>query len=131
MFIRQLTAVQVLIIPRCDDMKILRKTSSILKDNSGETIVEVIVAFVVLSIMLLIFSQGIQMATSTEVRADQARQGADDAMADIQNKIANDYAFTNAGTPIVVGSDDNAGTIVPYTYTTADGYTYVVYEAGA
>ena len=130
MSIPPLTAVRECIIPGCDLMKIVRKTASILRNNSGETIVEVLVAFVVLSIMLLIFTEGIQMATRTEVRADQSRKGADEAMEDIQNKIANDYAFTNAGTPIVVGSGDDAGTIVPYTYTTSDGYTYVVYRAG-
>ena len=40
-------------------MRRISKTGSILRDNSGETIVEVLVAFTLLSIIMLMFSQGI------------------------------------------------------------------------
>lgn len=107
-------------------MKILRKTASVLKDNAGESMVEVIVAFTVLSIMLLVFAEGLQMATKTEVRADQTRDAADAAMSNVQSKIASDdySGMSNAGT-INVGS----GEITAYSYT-VDGHTYIVYKAG-
>ena len=46
-------------------MKLIKKTSSIFGNNSGETMVEVLVAFTLLSIMLVAFSQGISWATNT------------------------------------------------------------------
>ena len=111
-------------------MKLIRKTASILRDNSGETIVEVLVAFTVLSIMLLVFAEGLQMATNTEVRADQSRKSADAALADVQEKIANGTSFGYSQPSINVSSGEgNSATIVPYTYT-VDGNTFVVYKAG-
>ena len=111
-------------------MKLIKKTTSILKDNSGETIVEVLVAFTVLSIMLLVFAEGLQMATRTEVRADQSRKSADAALADVQAKISNGESFGYSGAAINVNSGEgNSASIVPYTYT-VDGITFVVYKAG-
>jgi hypothetical protein len=48
-------------------MKRLSKKICIIKDNSGESMVEVVVAFTLLSIMLVLFSQGISWATRSEV----------------------------------------------------------------
>ena len=111
-------------------MKRIRKTASILSDNSGETIVEVLVAFTVLSIMLLVFAEGLQMATKKEVLADQSRKSADAALADVQDKIAGGASFGTAVSSITVNSGSgNSATIVPYTYT-VDGNTFVVYKAG-
>lgn len=130
MYIRSLTEDRVPVIRGYIDMKLIRKTSSILRDNSGETIVEVLVAFTVLSIMLLVFAEGLQMATRSEVTADQSRKSADAALANVQRKIANGESFGTAGSSINISSGEgNSATIVPYTYT-VDGNTFVVYKAG-
>ncbi len=110
-------------------MKKLRKVTSILKDNSGESIVEVLVAFTVLSIMLLIFAEGLQMATRNSVNADKSRDGADAAMATVQSRIAAGEPLGVEGQEIELSnSGDEVTGIVPYTYT-VDGYTYVIYQA--
>ena len=69
-------------------MKIVNKTKDIMRDNSGETMVEVMVAFTLLSIMLLIFAQGISFATNTEMRASKSRNSADQALISLQKKRA-------------------------------------------
>ena len=61
-------------------MKIIRKTFNLIVDNKGETIVEVVVAFAVLSIMLVMFAQGIAYASNTSARAMQTREKSDKAM---------------------------------------------------
>lgn len=71
-------------------MRRINKTTAMLIDNSGETIVEVTVAFTLLSIMLVIFSQGIAYATSAEVNASRSRNRADAAMIELQRTIATD-----------------------------------------
>ena len=109
-------------------MKCLIKTRRLLRDNSGETMVEVLVAFTLLSIMLVIFSQGIAYATRAEVRASKTREGADQAMADLQQKLASGYR--DSGYTQITGIFE--GRIKVETYPiTVDGntYTYVYYEA--
>ena len=90
--------------------------------------VEVLVAFTLLSIMLVIFSEGIAWASKTEINATKRRDGADTAMKQLQHDLAaNDLGAT--GDPISVGG----GTITPRTYTYSyDGvvYQYTVYKAG-
>lgn len=69
-------------------MRRINKTISVLRDNSGETIVEVLVAFTLLSIIILTFSQGVTFATKAEFKAEQNRKNADLAMLDFQTKLA-------------------------------------------
>lgn len=69
-------------------MRRISKTGFVLTDNSGETMVEVLVAFALLSIMLLIFSQGLAWATTAEARAYDSRIAADQAMADLKTELA-------------------------------------------
>ena len=110
-------------------MRKLSKKTHILFDNSGETMVEVLVAFTVLSIMLLVFAEGLQMATRNTITADKSRDGADAAMATVQSKIAAGENFGHAEEEIALSSDgDDVTGIVPYTYT-ENGYTFVVYRA--
>lgn len=72
-------------------MKIISKFNlRPLGDKRGETIVEVIVAFSLLTIMLLIFSQGLAFASRSDIQAMQTRDKADKAMMDLQaTKIDN------------------------------------------
>ena len=110
-------------------MKYIRKTVDIIKDNSGETIAEVLVAFILLTIVLLIYSQGIAMATKSEFNADNSRTGADKAMKQVQNDIT-DYKGEDSddcddltGQYQVPGHLDTR--IVHNSYTvTVDGQTY-------
>ena len=116
-------------------MKCVRNTVNILKDESGETIAEVLIAFILLTIVLLIYSQGIAMATKSEFNADNSRTGADQAMKQVQDDIT-DYK----GDDIVDCEDLTEQYQVPgyldtrivhNSYTvTVDGktYTYVYYE---
>lgn len=70
-------------------MKLLYKTKSYLADNSGETIVEVLVAFTVLSILLVLFAEGITFATTSEANARKRREASDNAMIELQEKVSN------------------------------------------
>lgn len=108
-------------------MRYINKRTNIIRDNSGETIVEVLVAFTLLSIMLVIFSQGITWATQTEQTASNNRKAADEAMLQLQGKIAADR-----GTPITTGWGFADGRVYYKKYDcTVNGqnYTYIVYEA--
>ena len=89
---------------------------------------EVIVAFALLSIMLLVFAQGIANATNSEVKADKSRTNADIAMKMVQDDIAareSDSPYNRQ----VPGYFDDRIKQVTYTYT-VDGqtYTYIYYE---
>lgn len=73
-------------------MKIIRKTFNLIEDNKGETIVEVVVAFAVLSIMMVMFAQGIAFATNSSVRASKTREKSDKAMIALQKKMVSETA---------------------------------------
>ncbi|MBR4557402.1 MAG: hypothetical protein IKO15_07975 [Clostridiales bacterium] len=110
-------------------MKCKRKAFNTLKDNSGETIAEVLVAFILLTIMLLIYSQGIALATNSEMKADKSRTGADKAMKQVQDDIAdNDESHRTENYRVPVYLDTR---IIHKTYEfSVDGktYSYVYYE---
>ena len=92
----------------------------IMKDSGGETLVEVLVAFTLLSIMLLIFSQGLAWATKSEANAAESRDNADQAMIALQDQLANNT--TIQGAPVFGG-------VYRYIYHPTSGTTYVVYKA--
>lgn len=109
-------------------MKCISKTN-ILRNNSGETMVEVLVAFTLLSIMLVMFAEGITWASKSEINALKSRQAADQAMMDVQSRLAGgerDAGYSQIGPSVnyrimrekIVsqGSDGRS-------------YTYVYYEA--
>ena len=107
-------------------MKKFKKTGMILKDTSGETMVEVLVAFALLSIIMLIFSQGLASATKSEMNAKQNRDSADNTMIKLQQKLASDISDNGIDvsekTSLTVGD----GTVKTYAYTVY-GNTYVVF----
>ncbi len=109
------------------DMKILKKTASILKNTSGESIIEVLVAFTLLSIMMVVFSQGLASASVSEVNAKKTRDSADQSMIDLQRKLASSTPKEGAEerNAISVGSD----TIKSYRYE-FNGNTYIVFYPG-
>lgn len=110
-------------------MKLIRKNINPLEDNKGETIVEVVVAFTVLSIMMVLFSQGIAYASRIGIRADQNRDSADQAMMDLQEQIAGN--ITPPGklpVPADVPNDIESFVVYRQVYS-VDSKTYVVYSS--
>jgi type II secretory pathway pseudopilin PulG len=109
-------------------MKIIIKKGFRRSGKRGETMVEVVVAFLLLSILLVMFSQGMVSTTKAEVQATKNRNSADKAMKALQEELA---AGVNKGSgrtddAIPVGDGDKVD-IVPYIYS-ENGYTYVVYR---
>lgn len=108
-------------------MKMLAdRIKSALNNKKGETIVEVVVAFALLSIMLVIFTQGLAWASNTEMRASDNRKKADDTMISLQDKLATEQP--GYGAPLTYPNDSSK--VLPferYTYS-IDGTNYVVYE---
>ena len=88
-------------------MRCIIKGTSFNRDNSGETIVEVTVAFTLLAIMLVVFSQGIAFATRAEVNASRSRDLADAAMIELQHKIAVSSGAENPQGVLSIAVDDN------------------------
>ncbi|MCR5329208.1 MAG: hypothetical protein K6E12_10215 [Saccharofermentans sp.] len=110
-------------------MKILKKSLSILKSRSGETMVEVLVAFTLLSLMLLIFAQGLSYAANAEVRAVSNRKDADQSMIALQKKLSSANPKTSEDSISVTSRDPinvDSGEIIPYVYT-VDGNAYTVF----
>ena len=103
-------------------MRRISKTGNILACNSGETIVEVLVAFTLLSIVMLMFSQGIAFATNAEFRANRTRENADEALRRVQCRLASgerDETFLQ-----ILGKFADRVKIETYSET-IDGQTYV------
>lgn len=114
-------------------MKEIKKSKKLpIGDNRGETIVEVIVAFALLTIMLVIFSQGLTYASRSDIRAMQTREAADRAMRKLQEtKVNNDGRNS---TKAQAGSID-VNLIIRQIYTIEDeqsheSFTYIVYSSG-
>ena len=95
---------------------------NIIADNSGESMAEVLVAFTLLSIMLVIFFEGVAWAKNTEVNASKNRDRTDQAMIDLQTKCR-----TESGTE--AGQVANLQGRISRKVYVVDGYTYVLYEA--
>ena len=100
-----------------------------ISDNRGETIVEVIVAFALLSIMLVLFSQGLAAASRSDMKAMETRTAADKAMLTLQQKKLDSSLTTYKAQ--VTEVDNNL--IYRQVYQIVEGqdvYTYVVYSSG-
>lgn len=100
-----------------------------ISDNRGETIVEVIVAFALLSIMLVLFSQGLAAASRSDMKAMETRTAADKAMLTLQQKKLDSSDTTYKAQ--VTEVDNNL--IYRQIYHVDEGqdvYTYVVYSSG-
>jgi type II secretory pathway pseudopilin PulG len=107
-------------------MKYRVKKGFRLSGKRGETMVEVLVAFVLLAIILVLFSQGIAWATRAEANASNSREAADSAMEALQHDIANGVpGESNPDARILV---KDGVELIPYIYS-KNGYKYVVYRA--
>ncbi|MBR3247282.1 MAG: hypothetical protein IKG03_02680 [Clostridiales bacterium] len=101
------------------------KIRNLLKDNKGETILEVVVAFTLLTIMMVLFSQGIKYATMTNLKADETRNDSDKAMEELQKEIASDSSVA-----MPVGNIDGNNVNRKRYVVTVEGkeYSYIVYS---
>ncbi|MCR5329162.1 MAG: hypothetical protein K6E12_09985 [Saccharofermentans sp.] len=110
-------------------MKTIRNVRRILSDRSGETIIEVMVAFILLSIMLIVFSQGLASATNAEVTATNSRTNADTSFIALRKKLVSESPTSDDGSIAVTEKeliDVGTGRIKSYSYT-VNGNTYIVY----
>ena len=110
--------------------KINKSFRQLIRDNRGETIVEVIVAFALLSIMLVLFSQGLAAASRSDMKAMETRTAADKAMLQLQ-QMKIDTGITQPNRAQVTEVDNNL--IYRQVYQIVEGqdvYTYVVYSSG-
>ena len=76
-------------------MKLIAKTKAVLMQNKAETMVEVIVAFAVLSIIMVLFAQGMRYAATAENHAVENTKNSDRAMLRLQQVISKNYDVTN------------------------------------
>lgn len=112
--------------------KVNKSFRQLIRDNRGETIVEVIVAFALLSIMLVLFSQGLAAASRSDMKAMETRTAADKAMLQLQ-QMKIDTGITQPNRAQVTEVDNNL--IYRQVYQiiddqTGEKYTYVVYSTG-
>ena len=68
-------------------MKIIAKTKAVLISNKAETLVEVIVAFAVLTIVCVLLGQGMSYAQSIEGFAIEKTKACDEAMRMLQHTV--------------------------------------------
>ncbi len=68
-------------------MKIIAKTKAVLFANKAESMVEVIVAFVVITIVMALFAQGMNYATTAEKYAIDNTKDNDTAMLRLQRTV--------------------------------------------
>ena len=94
------------------------------KRNRGETIVEVMVAFMVLLIVLAMFGNSILAAGEAQKYAIDTRRGADSGMKALQSTL---YA-SGSGAAIKNKKTLEIEGIEAYKYETADGLVYWVFQ---
>lgn len=81
-------------------MKIIAKTRSVLISNKAETLVEVIVAFAVLTIVCVLLGQGMSYAQSIEGFAIEKTKACDDAMKKLQKTVTKGGSDAESRDPI-------------------------------
>lgn len=94
------------------------------KKNRGETIVEVMVAFMVLLIVLAVFGNSILAAGEAQKYAIDTRREADNGMKALQSTL---YAG-GSGAAIKNKKPSEITGIEAYKYETADGLVYWVFQ---
>ena len=69
-------------------MKIIGKTKAILIEKKAETMVEVVVAFLVMTIVMALFAQGMRYAATAQNFAMEKTRDTDKALKCLQNTVA-------------------------------------------
>lgn len=81
-------------------MKIIAKTKAVLISNKAETLVEVIVAFAVLTIVCVLLGQGMSYAQSIEGFAIEKTKACDEAMRMLQHTVTKGGSQAESRDPI-------------------------------
>ncbi|MBR5180632.1 MAG: hypothetical protein IKW88_00070 [Clostridiales bacterium] len=119
-------------------MKIIAKTKAVLVSNKAESIVEVIIAFVVLTIVMAMFADGMNFVTSAEKYAIENTKDNDAAMLRLQrtvNGIANeaDSSEVTTASKLQLQDKPNMLKLTEYTIKCGTGpsnvYHYYVFDA--
>jgi len=114
-------------------MKILAKTKAKLLETKAESMAEVIVAFLVLSLVMALFAQGLRYATSVETYSKTNTENNDNSMIELQKTLAGKGG--NASRPEdpqnrPLASNDNALKLSQYFVVTGhDTNVYWVFDA--
>ena len=123
-------------------MKLIAKTKAILYQTNAETMVEVVVAFVVLSIVMALFAQGLRYATSAENYAIENGKAYDKALTNLQKTITENFDDIDSGVYVSndvpenkdLDSSVNALKLTEYTVSFTEGgdvntFHYWVFDA--
>ena len=109
-------------------MKKIRKNYQLIRDTKGETIVEVVIAFALLSIMMVMLTQSISYASRTDIRAGNIRKYNDQALTELQHRIAT-KTNTESPAPLQVFNGKAVSRLVYNIEVEGQTYTYYVYVA--
>lgn len=114
-------------------MKIIAKTKEVLFTNKAETMVEVTVAFLVLTIVLMLFSQGMAFSNRAEKFAMDRSKDSDSAFHNLLDAAINSEGTAYGGT-VKIDKLDGKDILKYrlYTVPSADGgdnFVYYVFNA--
>lgn len=87
-------------------MKIIAKTRTVLISNKAETLVEVIVAFAVLTIVCVLLGQGMRYAQAIEGFAIEKTKACDEAMQMLQHTVTKGGNQAESKDPIIDDHED-------------------------
>lgn len=116
-------------------MKIIAKTKAVLFTNKAETMVEVTVAFLVLSIVMALFAQGMRFANKAETFALDRSRNSDSALKDLLDTAINGTGKAYGGTVTYDNLNGNSDDLLKYriyTVPAADGgdnFVYYVFDS--
>ena len=115
-------------------MKILAKTKAKLIETKAESMAEVVVAFLVLSLVMALFAQGLRYATSAEAYAKDNTVACDKSMIELQKTLAGKGGTAyrhDEPDNVALSSMNNALKLSCYSVTTDhDTNIYWVFDAG-
>lgn len=115
-------------------MKMIPKTKALLLVNKAESMAEVTVAFMVLTIVLTLFAQGMRFAQTAENYAIDRSRDSDKAMKEMLDRAILDSGNADSGYTELVKFDghDNLLKLTIYSVTPdggGDNCIYFVYDA--
>ena len=116
-------------------MKILPKTKAILISTKAETMVEVIVAFLVMSIVMVLFAQGLRYATSAQTYAIDNGRACDKAMIELHKTVSGAGGIAEQDTDTIknIAVDNQSDVLQVSRYTvnmgSGDYFVYWVFDA--
>lgn len=115
-------------------MKMIAKTKEILLEQKAESMIEVIVAFLVLSIIMVLFAQGISFSNRAESYAIGRSRDSDSAMKELMDSIVTGSGSAVGGTVHHESLDGQANKLKLRMYTVTpsgggDNFIYYVFDA--